>query len=180
MTESTKDQDYFHVNMNQGEPSFINAVDYIHYEEIARYLNLHIDDLHENLPVEVISTGLPYLLVPVKSNLDRCCITGSDFEQYIAHFDAKFVYVFDPEQLECRTWDNCGKVEDVATGSAAGPLCAYLIKHGLKKEHEIIKLKQGRFVNRPSIIKTWQSNIGDKPNIFIAGDVAFFAKGELY
>ena len=34
---------------------------------------------------------------------------------------AKFAYVLDPQRPEGRTWDNAGRVEDVATGSAAGP-----------------------------------------------------------
>jgi len=34
---------------------------------------------------------------------------------------AKFAHVLDPARLEGRTWDNAGRVEDVATGSAAGP-----------------------------------------------------------
>lgn len=179
MTESVKVQDYYHIKMNQGPPEFISMVDPKYNAAITSHLNVSIDDLDNTLPIEVISTGLPYLLVPVKRNLDKCRITTPYFEQYIGQFGAKFVYVFDPEELECRTWDNMGKVEDIATGSAAGPLCAYLIKHGLKKADEIIELKQGRYVNRPSIIKTWQSNLEGKPNIFIAGDVAVFAKGEL-
>jgi trans-2,3-dihydro-3-hydroxyanthranilate isomerase len=178
-TESAREQNCCHVKMNQGEPEFITAIEDAYYQEIAGHLNLNTDDLHQTLPIEVISTGLPYLLVPVRRNLAKSRIVSPDFEQYIAQFGAKFVYIFDPEKLECRTWDNGGKVEDVATGSAAGPLCAYLIKYGLKKADEIIELNQGRYINRPSIIRTWQSNVGNKPNIFISGDVTIFAKGEL-
>lgn len=49
----------------------------------------------------------------------------------LARVGAKFVYVFDPDAREGRTWDNGGAVEDVATGSAAGPAAAYLAAHGL-------------------------------------------------
>ena len=95
MTESIKNQNYYHVKMNQGKPEFIATIDYKNYEEIAHYLNLDINDLQETLPLEVISTGLPYLLVPLKRNLAKCRIIGKDFEQYINQFGAKFVYVFD-------------------------------------------------------------------------------------
>ena len=58
-------------------------------------------------------------------------IGADDFESHLLAVGAKFVYVFDPEALEGRTWDNAGSVEDVATGSAAGPAAAYLLEHGL-------------------------------------------------
>jgi predicted PhzF superfamily epimerase YddE/YHI9 len=89
----------------------------------------------------------------------------------------KFVYLFHPETLECRTWDNRGKVEDAATGSAAGPLCAYLVKNGFRQAGEVIRLHQGRYVNRPSIIEGWVSPNGE---VSIRGDVSFFAMGEIY
>ena len=84
-----------------------------------------------------------------------------------------------PTTLECRTWDNNGIVEDIATGSAAGPLCAYLVKHGLKKSNEIINIHQGKFINRPSIIQGWTAQISGNTEIFIRGNVSFFASGNL-
>jgi len=44
-----------------------------------------------------------------------------DLEQRLDRVGAKFVYVFDPTGREGRTWNNAGPIEDVATGSAAGP-----------------------------------------------------------
>ena len=58
-------------------------------------------------------------------------ITTPDFEALLAECGAKFVYVLDPAAPEGRTWDNAGRVEDVATGSAAGPAAGYLIEHGV-------------------------------------------------
>ena len=65
---------------------------------------------------------------------------------------AKFVYVFDPDKREGRSWDNTGAVEDVATGSAAGPAAAFLAAHGLAAQDETVLINQGRFVRRPSVI----------------------------
>ena len=44
--------------------------------------------------------------------------------RFLSVSGAKFVYVLDPDRPEGRTWDNAGRVEDVATGSAAGPAAA--------------------------------------------------------
>lgn len=163
------------VTMNQGEPLFVSTVSPVDYEEIVSSLNLSLGDLSAELPIEVVSTGLPYLLVPLRSNLERAKINVSDFEGYISNFGAKFVYVFDASTLECRTWDNTGVFEDVATGSAAGPLVAYLIKNGRFQRNEQIELHQGRYVGRPSVIRGSWSVSG----IRIEGEVAFFASGEI-
>ena len=121
------------------------------------------------------STGLPYLIVPVR-DIEHARISGKGFEAFLDSLGAKFVYVFDPQTLECRTWDNDGLAEDVATGSAAGPLCAYLVRHGIKKQGEVIRLKQGRHVGRPSEMEGWMED----GNVFIRGGVSFFALGELF
>ena len=178
VTTSIKSDNTYHVEMDQGVPEYIKTVDKKYYSEIARRINLDISDLNSNLPIEVVSTGLPHLLIPVRRGLKKCKIIGAGFEEFIAHFGAKFAYIFDADELECRTWDNHGKAEDIATGSAAGPLCAYLIKHGIKKPGEVIEINQGKFLNRPSVIKTWQCDEENK-SIYIAGDVSFFARGEL-
>ena len=65
---------------------------------------------------------------------------------------AKFAYVFDPDKREGRSWDNAGAVEDVATGSAAGPAAAFLAAHGLAAKEETVVISQGRFLGRPSMI----------------------------
>ena len=61
---------------------------------------------------------------------------------------------------EGRTWDNAGGVEDVATGSAAGPAAAYLAAHGLAAEGELIVINQGRFLGRPSRIAVARTAVG--------------------
>jgi PhzF family phenazine biosynthesis protein len=131
-------------------------------------------------PIETVSTGLPYLLIPLKSNISNSKIMRNDFEDFLSAFKAKFVYVFDTKTLECRTWDNIAHTEDVATGSAAGPLCAYLVKHKIKTHNEVINLHQGRFVNRPSVITGWVSQNENVESVFITGKVSFFACGEVF
>jgi PhzF family phenazine biosynthesis protein len=139
-----------------------------------------LHDIDDNYPIETVSTGLPYLIVPLKSNINKSNIVRDNFEDFLSAFKAKFVYVFDTNTLECRTWDNVAHTEDAATGSAAGPLCAYLVRHNIKTHNEIINLQQGRFVNRPSIITGWVSKSELDENVFITGKVSFFACGEIF
>lgn len=173
---SLKKGRYYQVTMNQGEASFLGTVGESEHSRIANALNLHTDDIDAEYPLEVVSTGLPYLLVPVKQNLENCRITYADFETFLSEYGAKFVYVFDTNTLECRTWDNAGKVEDIATGSAAGPLCAYLVTNDRANAGETIAIHQGAFAGRPSIIRGWATVNGET---FISGDVSFFASGNI-
>lgn len=177
---SERRESTYSVVMDQGEPDFLLTVPPEHYQEIAAALNVDVLDLHNEYPVEVVSTGLPYLLVPLKRNLAKAQISIPNFAEFLSTFGAKFVYLFEPESLECRTWDNAGKVEDVATGSAAGPLCAYLIKNGFRQLGEVINMYQGEFVGRPSRIQGWVAADNVTRRIFISGEVAFFASGQLY
>lgn len=167
----------YQVTMNQGKAMFIKEIEKSCYSLIAKALNINEHDIDKNFPVEVVSTGLPYLLVPLQSNISNSKILHNDFKAFLSSFGAKFVYVFDTNTLECRTWDNFGNNEDVATGSAAGPLCAYLFKNKIKRQDELIDVHQGKYVNRPSIIKGWVSQNGDHEDVFITGEVSFFASG---
>jgi trans-2,3-dihydro-3-hydroxyanthranilate isomerase len=119
-------------------------------EAIMHAVNLSIDDKHPTLPLEVGSTGLPYLIVPVTRNLDRAHVVAGNLEEALRRIDARFLYLYDVERSEGRNWDNKGLVEDIATGSAAGPVAAYLCRHGLLKIGEDLRIKQGMYVGRPS------------------------------
>ena len=175
---SREEGSYHSVTMNQGEPQFLGLVDNSRYASICASLGCKEKDLYPGYPLEVVSTGLPYLLVPIRGVLSTLHIANPDFESLLSGFGAKFAYVFDPESLECRSWDNSGVFEDSATGSAAGPLVAYLVFHGYKERGKPIMVSQGRFVNRPSIITGWMET-GKTGDICIKGDVALFASGTM-
>lgn len=118
----------------------------------------------------VISTGLPYLILPVHAHaLARAAINGADLETLLAACGAKFVLVLDAANRELRTWDNLGRVEDVATGSAAGPVGAYLFTHYLADPALPIELSQGRFAGRPSTLSVRRDG---NNNLLVSGEVA--------
>jgi len=165
----------YSVSMNQGRPEFIGDAKPSASREIAESLGLASGDIDPDYPLEVVSTGLPYLLVPLRAGLDRAHIARRDFESFLSRFNAKFAYIFDTRSLECRTWDNAGRAEDSATGSAAGPLAAYLVKNGKAREGETIALSQGRFVGRPARIECRV----EEGSVFVQGNVAFFAEGTI-
>ena len=163
--------------MNQGLPSLGAGVAVSQLHPILDRLGLSEADLIAGLHAQVISTGLPYLILPVTANgLSRARIRGSDFEALLGVVGAKFVLVLDPEVREARTWDNLGQVEDVATGSAAGPAAAYLLQHQLADARLPIGISQGRFAGRPSELVVSQDEEG---NFWVRGEVWPVAHGTL-
>lgn len=144
----------FDVETDQGPPTFGEPMPRAYRERIAAALHLQPGDLDPELPVQWVSTGLKYLMVPVSgSGLARARITIPDFDQLLGEAGAELAYVLDPTALEGRNWVNDGSVEDIATGSAAGPAAAYLVRHGRAAAGSTVSLSQGRFVQRPSTLR---------------------------
>lgn len=160
--------------MNQGWPEFGSTLVPEQAKQYAEALSLAPSDLHAGLPMQVVSTGLPYLIVPVRAGLERASIRHAGFEELLAGCGAKFVYVLDPARPEGRTWDNAGRTEDVATGSAAGPAAGYLLHHGVYPAGAPLLLHQGQYTGRPSTIEVRPDQEG---RIWVGGPVAQVATG---
>lgn len=161
--------------MDQGKPQFHLPLDTKKHLNLVKALNLDEDDLHPTLFLQVVSTGLPYLIVPVKCALDKVRIVTHDFSQMLQEVGAKFAYILHVDEMEGRTWDNEGRVEDIATGSAAGPVGAYLVKHRIKEPEKEMTIHQGRFVGRPSQIMVKVE--GNPASVKVSGEVCMVAKG---
>lgn len=133
-----------------------------------------------DLPLDVISTGLKYLVVPVDGGLKDARITVPDLAEKLQAIGAEFAYLFDINSFEGRHWNNDGIMEDIATGSAAGVVGAYALKHGLARAGESFTLQQGHFIGRPSeIIVTPYGTPEDIERVTVAGEVAFVGQGEV-
>jgi trans-2,3-dihydro-3-hydroxyanthranilate isomerase len=175
---SHRNGDAYLAEMDQGAAVLENPIPASESGEFLMALNLSNSDLATGLPLQVVSTGLPYLIVPLRAGLERARIVTTDFESQLARVGARFVYVLDVERREGRTWDNAGRVEDIATGSAAGPAAAYLVTRHLAKPDEDILLTQGRFLDRPSelhVLVTGRPEL----KVTVRGQVCLVGKGNL-
>jgi len=164
----------FDARMDQGVPQYIGVADAEQARRAAAAVSLGVEDLAPGLPLEILSTGLRYLVIPVASGLERARIVHPDLEQLLDELGAEFAYVLDVEQRAGRHWQNDGSVEDVATGSAAGVVGAYLLRNGRAVAGERIALRQGHFLGRPSVL-----NIVPGERIEVAGPVTLLARGAL-
>jgi trans-2,3-dihydro-3-hydroxyanthranilate isomerase len=154
----------------------------------TRTLNLETADLDDRSPVQVVSTGLPALIVPLRDldALRRCKV---DWERYTeVAGPGKNLYVFCPEShddgpgdLSARMFANdLGVPEDPATGSAAGCLAAYLLEHSyLGTDAVDVRVEQGYEIGRPSLLYLQAERDGEKIIINVGGKVQMVARGEL-
>jgi trans-2,3-dihydro-3-hydroxyanthranilate isomerase len=145
--------------MTQVPPQFGKTVD---RTEVAPVLGLSADELDERWPVQEVSTGLCFLIVPVKrlASLQKIKVSRSEYDRLIDRLDAKAVLAFCPETVDpqCRLHvrvfcDFYDVPEDPATGSANGCLCAWLSKHHyLGRPDFSISTEQGVELKRPSLL----------------------------
>ena len=67
--------------MDQGVATIEPPLPAASNETFLNALNLSITDLADDLPLQVVSTGLPYLILPIRSNLEQARITVRDLER---------------------------------------------------------------------------------------------------
>lgn len=172
---------HYYAELNQGTPEFRNVISQTEtLQKIVNALSLEITDLHPELPARVISTGLSYLILPIRQNLDRAKIVVPNFEDMLAAVKAQFIYVLQVgEALEGRHWNNDGVVEDVATGSGAGCVAAYLVRQGYSAFNRGFILHQGRFIGRPSRISLRVEGGTGAEQVIVGGEVSVVGAGQL-
>lgn len=176
-----KNDGFFSASMNQGTPSLLYSLNQEEELEFLAYLGLDFSDKQEGLNLEVVTTGLPYLIVPVKSSsLSKVRVSIPNLESKLSKIKAKFFYVLDVKGKRGRTWDNAGLIEDIATGSAAGPVGAYLVKNEYERFNTIINLSQGEFLSRESELRVLVNGSNSVvENIYVEGDVVRIADGKV-
>jgi trans-2,3-dihydro-3-hydroxyanthranilate isomerase len=144
--------------MTQPEPRWGAALE---AKVAAELLSLTEADIAP-LPVEVISTGLPLLFVPLRGveALGRARLRPDRWDEASAATGSAGVFCFtivDPHAATVRSRmfaPDAGVAEDPATGSASGPLGCYLVRHGVvpaANPARIVSL-QGVEMGRPSRI----------------------------
>lgn len=184
------------VVMTQGKPVLGTAIeDSDEQADIARALGLAREDLDESLPIQVISTGLPFLAVPIRAlaDLRNCRVNAALLTEIYTKLEATGCCPFTRETIEVGTArahlrmfapdDNIP--EDPATGSAAGALGAYLVHYGacgVEPVDGVFKfvLEQGDWINRPSRINVEvKGKAGAVEQVRVGGPSVLVIRGEL-
>jgi trans-2,3-dihydro-3-hydroxyanthranilate isomerase len=184
------------VVMTQGKFQILGEIDDRHEQaEIARALGRDRDDLDESLPIQIISTGLTSLVVPIRSlaDLRQCRVNGTLLSEIYTRVGASGCHAFSRETIEvgearahARFFAPADNIpEDPATGSAAGALGAYLVYHGASNASAIdgrmpFVIEQGDFINRASRINLdIKGELGRIEEVRVGGSSVVVANGEV-
>jgi trans-2,3-dihydro-3-hydroxyanthranilate isomerase len=152
------------VTMTQKEASFKPSK--IDTKKLAAALGLKHKDLHPKLPLEFVSTGIFNLMVPLRNRAALAKIQMNIVEMArLLGKQGALAYCFavgSNHSLYARGMMPWELYEDAATGSAAGSLGAYLVKHGLAGAGHTLQITQGVEMGRPSQIEVEVSQTGKK------------------
>ncbi len=150
---------------------------------VAAAAGLPQDDLVDGLPIVPVSTGIPHLMVPVRDEATLRRAARQDSTPQVCHAadEAESLYLFTVRgdgDVMARMFDrDHGIGEDPATGSAAGPLGAYLSAHRLAGMPGSVVVAQGEMTGRPSLLFVDVAPAGSSWAIAVAGGVQRMGEG---
>lgn len=147
------------ITMSQPRPEF--GSQYSDRQKIAMMLSIGLTDLHASLPIQAVSTGVPFLFVPIRNlqTMTQLRLRADMLEDPQLPSKLFFAFCTETERKGSTVHGrmfapSLGIAEDPATGGAAGPLGCYLLQHGVVDENRAkqIIVEQGFEMNRPSIL----------------------------
>jgi trans-2,3-dihydro-3-hydroxyanthranilate isomerase len=156
-------------------------------EAVARAAGLALNDIADDVPIQTVSTGNAFAIVPLRSlaTLQNLAPSWAAMGEYLAKSDAKFFYfvsreTVNPEaRLQARMIFYNG--EDPATGSAAGPCIAWAVEHGVVRPEEQVLIEQGAEMKRRSrIFAAAGREVNQIVNIRVGGHAVEVVRGEIF
>ena len=155
---------------------------------LANILGLDVSEIDERFPIQEVSTGLPFFIVPLKNmaTLKKANVDKGKYFDLIKDTVAKGILVFCPEahdpqnNISVRVFvDYYGVPEDPATGSGNGCLAGYLVKYRYFGKDSInIRSEQGYEIGRPSLLLLKAEQSSEYINISVGGKSVIVAQGK--
>jgi trans-2,3-dihydro-3-hydroxyanthranilate isomerase len=169
--------------MTQMDPKFGSTHD---REAVGRACRLPLDAFDDSLPIETVSTGVAFIIVPLKSlDVARNLQPSKASAEYLEKADGKFFYfvtrggVNPAARLHARMIFYNG--EDPATGSAAGCAAAWMTAHGVAQPDERVLIEQGVEMQRPSRIFVRAGKRDNRViNVRVGGNAVEIMRGEVF
>ena len=171
--------------MRQNSPSFGQVLS---AASLANVLNLEADEIDANFPIQEVSTGVPFIIVPLKTlaSLKKAQVNLDKYFELVDTMEAKEILIFCPEtysdlnDLSVRVFaHSLGIPEDPATGSANGCLAGYLVEYAYYGEGKIdVRVEQGYEIERPSLLLLQAAKNEGEIAVLVGGKVVMVAKGE--
>jgi len=170
--------------MTQLEPTFPMQHE---REAVARATGLRLEDFDDSLPIETVSTGVPFTVTPLKSLavIENLHIDLNRAAEYLAQTAGKSFYFVTRETVDREARLHARMLfyngEDPATGSAAGCTAAWMVAHGVAEPDERVLIEQGVEMKRPSRIFVRASHSHNRVvNVRVGGHSVEIMRGEVF
>src|SRR5947209_11959 len=170
--------------MTQVDPTFGSIHD---TDGVSRACGLSADAIDSSVPIQTVSTGLPYVIVPLRSleAVHSLSLDPKRIAEYMDKTDGRFFYFVSREtvdpaaRLHARMLFYNG--EDPATGSAGGCAAAWMVAHGVAQPEERVPIEQGIEMNRPSRIFVRAGKKDNRViNVRVGGHATEIMRGEVF
>jgi trans-2,3-dihydro-3-hydroxyanthranilate isomerase len=145
-------------------------------EEVARLIGLPADDIVEEWPIQSVSTGLTFTIVPVRNPaaLAKLNFASAPAEEFLKERGGKFFYFLCPERSQNSVTAQARMffygIEDPATGSAAGCAAGWMVQQKIAASDEQAIIRQGAAIRRPSEMYVRAAREGDRvTNVRVGG-----------
>jgi len=169
--------------MTQMDPEFGARHD---REAVAHASGLGHGDIDPSLPIQTVSTGVPFTIVPLRGlkNIGGMNVDLRGSAEYLERSGGKFFYFVTRETVDPSARLHARMIfyngEDPATGSAAGCAAAWAVAHGVVPPDERALIEQGLEIKRPSRIFVRASRKDDRVvNVRVGGNVVETIRGEI-
>jgi trans-2,3-dihydro-3-hydroxyanthranilate isomerase len=152
--------------------------------DVARVIEIPINEIHSKWPIQPVSTGFTFTIVPFRNRQTLSDLTFgySQAAEFLRKTGANLFYFLCPErrdgQLEAgaRMFFHGG--EDPATGSAAGCAASWMVQHGIANSDEQVLIRQGAGCRRPSEIHVQATREGERiTNVRVGGYAVEILRG---
>jgi trans-2,3-dihydro-3-hydroxyanthranilate isomerase len=189
--------------MTQRDPEFGEI---LRPAEVAALTGLNVEDFDPAVPIQVVSTGTAFAIVPLRSAaaLSRLRVHQDEANAFLRARGARWFYVLGPEVSDgsprppapaepASVWRarmQFSGGEDPATGSAAGCAISHLVRHGAVAPGETVHVRQGVEIERPSnlFLSASLRSISEHPvagqnsvtDVRVAGSTVLVAKGRFF
>jgi trans-2,3-dihydro-3-hydroxyanthranilate isomerase len=167
--------------MSQADPQFSETNQ---HSRVAQALGVPLSELDEDLPIQTVSTGMPFTIVAFRhsTTLRQLSVGWPQIAAYLQSVQSSgflyFVARDGERRLHARMIFYNG--EDPATGSAAGCCTAWAVRYGVLASDEQGLIQQGREILRPSSIYVRATRSGESvTNVRVGGHVVPVVDGKV-
>jgi trans-2,3-dihydro-3-hydroxyanthranilate isomerase len=167
--------------MRQRDPEFGASFS---RENVARVIGIPITEIHSKWPIQPVSTGFAFTIVPFRNQqtLSNLEFSYNQAAEFLRKTGANFFYFFCPDRREGQLQAGARMFfyggEDPATGSAAGCAASWMVQHSIADSDEQVVIHQGVECRRPSEIHVRATREGERvTNVRVGGYAVEILRG---